>query len=86
MLGCFVVAPFNDIKSIIVNGQDVFPLIHFGDQFQIEFSPPEPEGTELGQGFIPFLRYTGEDGNRLSEIPEFNTIRNTIGETLTTIT
>ena len=52
MLGCFVVAPFNDIKSIIVNGQDVFPLIHFGDQFQIEFSPPELEGNELGLGML----------------------------------
>ena len=48
LLGCLGVAPTNNVTSIAGNGQDVFLLIHLSDQFQIELSPQEPEGMELG--------------------------------------
>ena len=35
---------------------------------------------ELGLGFMPFLAYTEEESNGLAEIPDFNLIRNSIGE------
>ena len=35
---------------------------------------------KLGLGFMPFLAYTGGGDNRLSEIPDFNIIRNAIGD------
>ena len=55
-------------------------MIQLGEQFQIDFSPAEPEGAGLGLGFIPFLRYSGEDGNGLTELPDFNSIRSAISE------
>ena len=79
-MGRIGVAPSDNIESIIGNSQDVFPLIQLGDSFPIEFSPSEPEDTGLGLGFIPFLRYSGEGDNRLSEFPEFHAIKIAISE------
>jgi len=35
---------------------------------------------------MPFLTYAGEEDNGLSDIPDFNTIKNSIGKTLITPT
>ena len=69
LLGRIGVAPSNDIQSIIGNFQDILPFIQLGEQFPIEFSPSEPEEAGLGLGFIPFLRYSGEGDDGLSEFP-----------------
>lgn len=77
-MGPIGVAPSDNIEAITGSSQDVFPLIQLGNSFPIKFSPSEPEGTDLG--FIPFLRYSGEGDNGLSEFPEFHAIKVAISE------
>ena len=72
------VTPLNNIDSKFANTRDVFPLIQVGEQFQIEFALAEPEGVGLGLGFIPFLLYVGKEGNGLTEIPDFRSIKTAI--------
>ena len=54
------VAPTSDISSLIGNARMNFPFIGVGKSFKVDLLPKEPEGVDIGTGFVPFFNHVGE--------------------------
>ena len=77
------VAPSGNLLNMVGNGQMNFPMIKLGKEVKVQFFPAEPEGANLGLGFVPFFIVKDAPAEGLV-LPDMNTVREAVAELLNT--
>ena len=77
------VAPTSNLLNMVGNGNMNFPMIKLGKDVKVKFFPSEPEGADLGLGFVPFFIVKDAPAEGLV-LPNMNTVREAVAELLNT--
>ena len=77
------VAPTGNLLNMVGNGNMNFPMIKLGKEVKVQFFPAEPEGADLGLGFVPFIIVKDAPAEGVV-LPDMNTMREAVAELLNT--